>query len=143
MPSVHIDKYLGAPQDAVWQIISDIAKYPTFMPSVNQVEVMDGNKLDKTVSRWNVTLRQSIMEWIEEDHYDSENHRIEFFQQEGDLKTFEGYWQLSPALDGTAVHLAIRFDLGIPALADFLDPIATEAIEENATSMLHAIEGRI
>ena len=41
---------------------------------------------------------------------------------------------------GSLVTLHVDFDIGIPLLADMLNPIARTALEDNAVLMLRALE---
>lgn len=44
---------------------------------------------------------------------------------------------------GSTVSLHVDFDIGIPLLAQMLNPVAADALRENAAQMLAALERRL
>lgn len=144
MPVLNVKKKLVCEIEHAWEIITQIADYPKFMPSVLEVEVLEKKLPHQTLSRWQVRLNDSLMEWQERDLYDASQYQIHFYQTEGDLKAFSGAWQLrSIGPSYVEVCLRIEFDIGIPALEEIIHPIALEALQKNANSMLDAIEAKV
>ena len=41
------------------------------------------------------------------------------------------------------MSLHVDFDIGIPLLSDLLNPVASDALRENAAQMLRALERRL
>ncbi|MFK7874073.1 MAG: type II toxin-antitoxin system RatA family toxin [Oligoflexales bacterium] len=141
MPSVCVEHHIQAHIEDVWEIVSDVAGYPALMPSVNTVDVIS-EEGHTSLTDWNVSLRESIMCWTEEEIKDHKNFTVTFKQTEGDLADFQGQWMLRQSTEKqstTVASLQIDFDIGIPALDDILNPIAVEALRENAHSMLSSI----
>jgi ribosome-associated toxin RatA of RatAB toxin-antitoxin module len=122
-----------------WSAVKDIEAYPRFMENVRSVEVVsdsDGTR----VSKWSTLLKGSILEWTEAETMDDAAGRIEFHQLDGDLDVFAGYWQVTPDPGGVLVELSVDFEIGIPLLADMLNPVAARALKQNSESMLREIE---
>jgi ribosome-associated toxin RatA of RatAB toxin-antitoxin module len=130
-------------QDAasVYAALADFGSYPKHMSSVRKVELLSRSGLSCT-SAWEVEFRKGLLRWTEKDDFDPDLRRIEFAQIEGDLETFSGVWDVSPLDVGSSlVSFSAVFDLGIPSLAAFLEPIAQNAIEENISRVLLGLFG--
>lgn len=143
MALVEVNRSITRHIKDVWEIVSDISCYPNFMPSVNEVTILEDKRPKWTVSRWSATLRDSVMEWTEIDHYDASRARIDFRQLEGDLESLDGSWQLYNEAGYTRVCLLMNFRIGIPSIEDILTPIAIQALEENCHGMLEDIEKQL
>ncbi|EAR23064.1 aromatase/cyclase [Nitrococcus mobilis] len=143
MALVEVNRSITRHIKDVWEIVSDISCYPNFMPSVNEVTILEDKRPKWTVSRWSATLRDSVMEWTEIDHYDASRARIDFRQLEGDLESLDGSWQLYNEAGQTRVCLLMNFRIGIPSIEDILTPIAIQALEENCHGMLEDIEKQL
>ena len=87
-------------------------------------------------SAWEVEFRNGLLRWTEQDDFDRDALRITFAQIEGDLEAFSGQWNVIPVDHGCVVTFFAEFDLGIPSLAAFLEPVAQSAIEENVSKVL-------
>jgi uncharacterized membrane protein len=129
-------------QDAarVYARLSDFASYPAHSESVRSVTVTDVTG-DTTLSRWEVAFRNGILRWSEEDTFDRTGLRIEFRQLEGDVDVFEGSWACVDVDGGSRLTFEARIDLGVPTLADVLEPIATRALLDNTTSIVRGLFG--
>jgi ribosome-associated toxin RatA of RatAB toxin-antitoxin module len=144
MPSVSVDLVIAAPAGAVWIQVKDTESYPQFMENVRSVTILDQSEATRRTSRWSTLLKGSVLEWTELEAIDDANLRIEFHQLDGDLDLFEGHWQLTEtAPSETHVELAVVFEIGIPLLADMLNPVAARALKGNSEAMLHEIEARL
>ncbi|MBX5466641.1 MAG: SRPBCC family protein [Firmicutes bacterium] len=142
MPTVEVAERVAAPPEVVWAMLVEMEQFPTFMESLEAVEVLERGP-DYTVTRWTARLKGSRFVWTERDDFDRERGRIEFHQVSGDLRVFEGYWQITPeGPDATRVLLATTFEFGVPMLAALLNPIARVALRDNARAMLAAIAAR-
>ncbi|MFC0140321.1 type II toxin-antitoxin system RatA family toxin [Erwinia mallotivora] len=125
----------------VWPTLIDFARYPHLMDDVVEVTVSDVAS-NSMVSAWNVLLNGSEFTWTERDRLHPP-FRIEFEQIDGDLETWQGEWTLADNGDDVIATLTIEFDIGIPSLADILNPIGERAIRANSLQMLHAIKDNI
>jgi ribosome-associated toxin RatA of RatAB toxin-antitoxin module len=139
VPTVEVRETLGAPIERVWSLIRDLGAYPHLMEPVRALDILEEGD-GWTLSAWEVELKGSVLKWIEREEIDPARHRIDYHQVEGDFLEFAGHWQLealSPA--ETEAVLVVRFDIGIPMLAEMLDPVAERAIRENSRRMLRSL----
>lgn len=66
---------------------------------------------------------------------------MRFEQIHGDMAELCGEWRASHDADFTTLEFAASFDLGMPAVAEILDPIATSAFTSTITSVLKGLLG--
>ena len=140
MSHVELHRVISSDIGHVWEIVSNIQRYPAFMPSVQSVEILHGTPGCSTQSQWSVVLQEAVMEWTEVDTYNKDAGTLEFCQISGDLEMFKGRWQLRQVPSGTEIQLSVEFSIGIPGMEELLAPIAVTAIEENCHTMLDCIE---
>jgi hypothetical protein len=102
------------------------------------VRQVDVTRIDDhtAVSRWEVNFRSGILRWTEEDTFDAITHVIRFRQLEGDVALFDGSWRCHDTADGAMVIFAARLDMGIPTLADALEPIAVRTLVDNTVAIV-------
>jgi ribosome-associated toxin RatA of RatAB toxin-antitoxin module len=79
------------------------------------------------------------MQWTEADTIDRQRLRIDFQQLEGNLRHFTGYWEVERDGDDALIHFFGEFELGMPTLASFIEPIAESAIRENLIAVLKGV----
>jgi ribosome-associated toxin RatA of RatAB toxin-antitoxin module len=90
---------------------------------------------------WSVLLKGAILEWEEEEWLDHNTHAVVFKQLRGDLEHFDGHWALEVIRpEQTKVVFEVVFEIGIPLLADMLNPAAQRSLQENCAEMLRDIE---
>jgi ribosome-associated toxin RatA of RatAB toxin-antitoxin module len=141
VPDISLDMEIHAPVERVWKAVVDIEAYPASMDSVRWVRVVeeDGPRLRR--SAWSIVLKGSILEWEEQERLDPVAHVMGFDQVRGDLERFTGRWVLEEQRPGvTRVLLEISFEIGIPLLADMLNPVAQRSLRENCAEMLRGVE---
>jgi len=146
MPVVDVKMRIVAPPAAVWKLVCAIDDYPGYMTDVRSVVVTGDPTETVRGSSWSVSLRGSILEWTELDRFDEPNGRIDFHQTDGDLERFSGHWSIDPVAgqpDSADVSFYVDFEIGIPLLADMLNPIAQRSLRDNAIRMLEAFERQI
>ncbi|MEV0296204.1 SRPBCC family protein [Nocardia sp. NPDC050710] len=119
----------------VWEVLLDCESFPDYMGGVNEVEILAVDGLRRT-SSWVVELKGSEMEWEQEDLIDAERHRIEFRQVDGDLHTYQGYWQIHADAEGGELELNVEFDIGLPLVAEMIHPAIAKALEGYADSIV-------
>ena len=140
MPDVAVELEVQASADRVWGSILDVDQFPESMSSVRSVRlVYDSPTVRRTA--WTVELKGSILEWEEEDQLDHATRTLQFRQLSGDLDVFEGRWVVEELGPGRAlVHFAVTFEIGIPLLAEMLNPVAVQSLGANCVEMLQGIE---
>jgi ribosome-associated toxin RatA of RatAB toxin-antitoxin module len=132
----------GLDPDAAFDLISDFKSYPDLTDAVVAVELKESEQ-PGIISTWTVKFRRGLLCWTEQDVLDREAGEIEFHQLEGDFEVFDGYWRVRAVPEGTEVQFEAHFDLGIPTLADLLDPVAERALRDNIALILAGLFGEI
>ncbi|MCX5071308.1 type II toxin-antitoxin system RatA family toxin [Streptomyces sp. NPDC060334] len=144
MPHVEVNLPIKAPAADAWRAVTRLEDYADYMENVESVTVLGASESGARTSEWSVLLKGSVLEWVEEDELDEANRVMSFSQVSGDLDEFTGYWRVDDRGDGTSVVVfSVDFEIGIPLLADMLNPVAAKALRENSEHMLRAIERRI
>jgi uncharacterized membrane protein len=129
------------PASDVYQTLADFERYPELSDAVRSVAVTEVSE-NRTVSRWEVTFRAGLLRWTEEDTFDPDALSIRFRQLEGDAAVFDGSWQCLDAAPGSEIMFSARLDMGIPSLADALEPIAARTLIDNIVSIVRGLVGR-
>ena len=124
----------------VYQTLADFERYPDLSDAVRNVAVTEVSE-NLTVSRWEVTFRAGLLCWTEEDTFDPSALSITFRQLEGDIAVFDGSWECVDAVPGSEILFAARLDMGIPSLADALEPIAVRTLIDNIVSIVRGLVG--
>lgn len=141
MPSVSLDININAPVDCVWDAVLDVERYSDSMVNVRWVKILERDGATIRRSAWSIVLKGSILEWQEEDRIDPEARTIRFHQLSGDLAEFDGEWSLEELEPGlTKVTFDVSFEIGIPLLAEMLNPVAQRSLSENCQDMLAGVE---
>ena len=129
------------PASEVYAALADFGRYPELCDAVKSVAVNEVSE-NLAVSRWEVTFRAGLLRWTEQDTFDPGALSITFHQLEGDIAVFDGSWQCLDAAQGSEIVFSARLDMGIPSLADALEPIAVRTLTDNITSIVRGLVGR-
>jgi ribosome-associated toxin RatA of RatAB toxin-antitoxin module len=124
----------------VYQTLADFGRYPELADAVRSVTVTEVSE-NLTVSHWEVTFRAGLLCWTEEDTFDPGALSITFRQLEGDTAVFDGSWECVEAAPGSEIVFSARLDMGIPSLADALEPIAVRTLTDNIVSIVRGLVG--
>ena len=124
----------------VYATLADFERYPELSDAVRSVTVTEVSE-NHTVSQWEVTFRAGLLRWTEEDTFDPAALSITFRQLEGDAAVFDGSWECLEGTQGSEMVFAARLDMGIPSLADALEPIAARTLTENIVSIVRGLVG--
>ena len=130
----------GKPASDVYDTLADFERYPELSDAVQSVTVTEVSE-NITVSQWEVTFRAGLLRWTEEDTFDPGALSITFHQLEGDAAVFDGSWQCVEAAPSSEIVFSARLDMGIPSLADALEPIAVRALIDNVVSIVRGLFG--
>ena len=132
------------PASEVYAALADFGRYPELCDAVRYIAVTEVSE-NLAVSSWEVTFRAGLLRWTEQDMFDPGALSITFHQIEGDIAVFDGSWQcLDNGLDnapGSEIVFSARLDMGIPSLADALEPIAVRALTDNIVSIVRGLVG--
>jgi len=124
----------------VYAALADFGRYPELCDAVRDVAVTEVSE-NITISSWEVTFRAGLLRWTEQDMFDPDALSITFRQLEGDVAVFEGTWQCLDVPQGSEILFFARLDMGIPSLADALEPIAVRALTDNIVSIVRGLIG--
>lgn len=141
MPSIEVKERIQGSPDEVYELVKDMESYPRFMPSLNDVRVLEKGS-NWTITAWDTSLNGMSFKWKERDDFDEQSRRIRYAQVEGDLKKFEGEWNVEQDGEHTWVTLTVDFEFGVPMLSALLNPVAKLKLRQNGESMLQAIKQR-
>ena len=141
MPIVNTAHTTGQPAELVWRLLVDSEAFSTYMDEVRSVRIV-ANDGHRRICHWCVLLKGSELQWEEEEFIDHERRRIDFRQLRGDLAYFTGHWQVTETTAGTVVELQVDFDIGIPLMAEMLNPVAAKALEDNSLAILERLGDR-
>ena len=128
------------PASEVYAALADFERYPQLCEAVKNVTVTDVSER-LIVSQWEVTFRAGLLRWTEEDTLDPSALTITFHQIEGDIAVFDGFWRCVDAAHGSEVLFSATLDMGIPSLADALEPIAARTLTDNIVSIVRGLLG--
>ncbi|MGC8487754.1 MAG: type II toxin-antitoxin system RatA family toxin [Clostridia bacterium] len=140
MPRVEVELSIKSPSAPIYEVLAASERFPEFMKSVESIRVVDRGD-GFAITEWVARLRGARFRWVERD--DFRENRIDYQQLEGDLKQFEGAWELYPEDGGTRVRLVTDFEFGLPMLSSLLNPVAKVTLRDNALAMLEAIRSRV
>src|SRR5579864_6582922 len=124
----------------VYATLADFERYPELSDAVRSVAITEVSD-NVTVSRWEVAFRAGLLRWTEEDTFDPVALTITFCQLEGDIALFDGSWECVGASPGTEIVFSARLDMGIPSLADALEPIAARTMTDNIVAIVRGLVG--
>jgi len=126
--------------NAAYETLADFERYPELCDAVRNVAITEVSD-NLTVSQWEVNFRAGLLRWTEEDTFDPGALSITFRQLEGDIAVFDGSWECLDAAQGCEIVFSARLDMGIPSLADALEPIAVRALIDNVVSIVRGLFG--
>ena len=130
----------GKPASDVYQTLANLERYADLCDAVRSVVVTEVSE-NLTVSHWEVTFRAGLLCWTEEDTFDPGALSITFRQLRGDAAVFDGSWECADAAQGSEIVFSARLDMGIPSLADALEPIAVRTLADNIVSIVRGLVG--
>ncbi|MCW7944583.1 hypothetical protein AAW14_21870 [Streptomyces hygroscopicus] len=126
----------------LYPVICDFPRYPELTDAVLRVAVEDlGN--GRTGCSWEVKFRRGVLKWTEEDRFDAARHRVDFSLKEGDLDHLVGHWMLHDVGPDCRIHFSCDFDMGIPTLADVIEPIAEQTLRDHVAIVLRGLVGEV
>src|SRR2546425_7195679 len=142
MAQVAATGFIRAPLDRVYALAKDVEAFPSFMPDVESIRVLqrDGSR---TVTEWVGVVQGRRMRWVEDDDWDDVRHVCTFRQWEGDFTRYEGTWTFAAVDQGTGTALVVDFALELPLAGALLSDLLKVLVRKNLESMLGAIKGRL
>ncbi len=121
---------IDAPPDVVWNVITDLSRYPEWANGVRLTEVLEANE-DGSPHRARFVIDAKVSEITYVIQYAYDNYDITWNLLEGDLiSQLDGIYQLYETDDGgTEVEYGLEVDVDLP-LPHFMKKRAARAILE-------------
>ncbi|MFG2518400.1 type II toxin-antitoxin system RatA family toxin [Streptomyces sp. NPDC048527] len=127
--------------DTAYERVRRFEEFVGFSDVIRSISVTGVDATTRT-SAWEVNFYDGVMRWTERDVLDPATRSITFEQLHGDLAVFSGSWQVDAAGEGgTSVLFETEFDLGMPYIADVIDPIAVEAFDDTMSRLMIGLFG--
>jgi len=105
---------IEAPVDLIWPVMKDCAEVPTFVPGVEECEVLDSGENWESIRhevKW-IWLFPRLSYVFRADY--QPKREISFNRTSGDLRAMRGSWRLIPAGGGrTLVRYQVYLDPGL------------------------------
>lgn len=145
MPKIERARLVRAPVEAVVAIARDVESYPSFMPDVESVKILERSN-DGTVlkTQWVGVIKQFrlTIKWTQEERWDIDQNRVEFHQVEGDYDKMEGWWEFRPHPDGTEFTSFLDYEYRVPLLGALITQVIHHLAQQNVESVMDAIAER-
>ena len=118
---------IAAEIGTVWEIITDLPRYPEWASGVVATEALSRNELGYPHrGRFVIDARIAEFSYVIQYHY--EDRQVSWHLVEGDTVTqLDGRYELSPATGGTRVRFALEVDVDMP-LPGFMKQRAARTI---------------
>lgn len=145
MPVIDAEIEINAPVEKVYAIARDVESFPSYMPDVESVTVLEGGKdTPRTVTAWVglVPEFKQKVRWTEEDIWDDTTHICRFHQTTGDYQQYEGEWVFTPAGGGTKFRSTFTYELEIPLIGPLIKNLVLKKMQINNQKILEAIKTR-
>jgi ribosome-associated toxin RatA of RatAB toxin-antitoxin module len=142
MREVSVTALIDADANRAYRLLSDFAEYPRYMSSVRTVTVHEQTD-QGCISAWEIDFREGVLKWTERDRFDAAQRCIAFEQIDGDMEIFKGAWRvIAVGAEQARVEFTSVFDMGIPSLAAFLEPVAQDALIDNISKVIAGLFGK-
>ena|SRR5579862_2518990 len=145
MPVIDAQVHIEAPVEKVYAIARDVESFPSYMPDVESIRIVDGNSREaRVVTEWVglVPEFKQKIRWTEEDLWDESEHTCRFRQVKGDYKEYEGEWVFTPENNGTAFRSTFTYDLEIPLIGPLIKNLVLKKMQANNQKIVEAIKAR-
>ena len=137
MISHHEARLVPYAAELMYAVVSDVEKYPEFLPWVVALRVLsrraDGMTAEMAVGYGGLRER-----YTSDVALDPAQHRIDVVQTKGPFKTLENHWRFTPKGEGCEVEFSIQFEFK----NRLLHGVAGHAFEKVMLKMADAFEAR-
>ena len=125
------------PAALMYAVVSDVEKYPEFLPWVVALRVLSRREggLTAEMAVGYGGLRERYTSDVT---LDPVQHRIDVVQTKGPFKTLENHWRFTPKGEGCEVEFSIAFEFK----SRLLHGVAGHAFEKVMLTMADAFEAR-
>ena len=125
---------IEAPQDEVWEVLTDYDNLANFIPNMQKSRLLEGEtdgplKLEQ-ISIWRVLIFKKKVRVLLRvfEHYPD---RIAFSQIDGDFHTYTGAWDIDRVDDAIRLRITLRVRPAFFAPGFYLDRIAKGTAERS------------
>ena len=133
----HETRLVPYPAGLMYAVVSDVEKYPQFLPWVVALRVLsrreNGMTAEMAVGYGGLRER-----YTSDVALDPAQHRIDVVQTKGPFKTLENHWRFTPKGEGCEVEFSIQFEFK----NRLLHGVAGHAFEKVMLKMADAFEAR-
>ena len=107
---------------AMYALVSDIARYPEFLPWCSGTEVLEQSE-HKTVATIKVSYR-GVRQQFTTENRNTPGERIELGLVRGPFRAFHGEWRFTPlGQEACKVELALAYQFSSPVLDRLAGPV--------------------
>lgn len=137
MISHHETRLVPYPAELMYAVVSDVEKYPEFLPWVVALRVLSRreNGMAAEMAVGYGALRER---YTSEVALDPVLHRIDVVQTKGPFRTLENHWRFTDKPEGCEVEFSIAFEFR----SRLLHGVAGHAFEKVMLKMADAFEAR-
>jgi coenzyme Q-binding protein COQ10 len=130
-------RLVAFPAALMYAVVSDVEKYPEFLPWVVALRVLSRREggLTAEMAVGYGGLRERYTSDVA---LDPVQHRIDVVQTKGPFKTLENHWRFTPKGEGCEVEFSIQFEFK----SRLLHGVAGHAFEKVMLKMADAFEAR-
>lgn len=139
--SIQISRILRVDPHRAFDLVYDVAHFPSFMPSVTSAEVISDDG-DHKVVEWEMSIDGAPLNWTEDIRYNRELLTADFKALDGMFLHFDGSWRVRAGENGTELEVSVFYDLGLPEIEEIIGPLLDERLRQNLDAMLENIETR-
>jgi coenzyme Q-binding protein COQ10 len=145
MPVLESEVFVNAPREIVYAVAKDVNAFPTFMPDVESITILERSEDGSpTLTKWVGLVPEfhQKIRWTEADRWDNAAFLCEFHQTEGEYQVYEGEWRFLEGDGGTRLRSVVRYELEIPLIGALLKNIVAKKMRDNTDKILAAIKDR-
>ena len=125
------------PAELMYRVVSDVEKYPEFLPWVLALRVLSRRE-DGLTAEMAVGYGALRERYTSDVKLTPAIHRIDVAQAKGPFKTLENHWQFTPREEGCEVAFSILFEFK----SRLLHSVAGARFEKVMLKMADAFEAR-
>jgi coenzyme Q-binding protein COQ10 len=146
MPTLESEIHVAAPRDIVYDVAKDVESFPSFMPDVESIEVLERSEDGShTLTKWVGLVREFKLKvrWTEDDLWSKPDYTCAFHQTVGDYQEYSGEWRFEDGGGGATVFRStIRYEIEIPLIGPLLKSLIAKTMRVNTDKLLNAIKAR-
>jgi coenzyme Q-binding protein COQ10 len=130
-------RFVPYPAELMYAVVSDVEKYPQFLPWVVALRVLSRgeNRMTAEMAVGYGALRERYTSDVV---LDPVQRRVDVGQIKGPFKTLENHWRFTPLDDGCEIEFSIKFEFK----SRLLHSVAGAKFEKAMMKMADAFEAR-